>query len=158
MKKIIEGVDTVIYWIETLVSTLSLIIITCLVFGQVVYRYLFAKSITWAEEVIIALIIVMAMYGAARGIRNHAHTDVTMLSDALPKPVAIFLRTITTLITIALLVLTCYAAFFLASKTRSVTTMLRFPNKWIYWGMGSGAGLMVYEFLNISKKRILGDY
>ena len=158
MKKVFKGFDSIIYWIETLVSTISLIIITALVFGQVVYRYLFSKSIPWAEEVIIALIIVMAMYGAARGIRSHAHTDVSMISDALPKPLGILLRFLTTLITIGLLVLTCYASFFLASRTRSVTTMLRFPNKWIYWGMGSGAGLMVYEFLKIAKRRILGDY
>lgn len=158
MGKLLKGFDALIYWVETLVSTLSLIVIIGLVFGQVVYRYLFSKSIPWAEEVIIALIIVMAMYGAARGIRIHAHTDVALVADALPKWGGIFLRFLTTLLSIALLVLTCYASFFLASKTRSVTTMLRFPNKWIYWGMGSGAGLMVYEFLKIAKKRILGDY
>lgn len=158
MKKFFSAFDKIIYWIETLVSTFSLIVITGIVFAQVFLRYCFGKSIHWGEEVIIALIITMAMFGAARGVRLHAHTDVDMFTKSLPKVPAIIIRTFTTLLLLALLAITTYAAFVLAGKTRAVTTVLRFPQKWTYYSMGIGAGLMLYEFIKVAKDRILGDY
>ena len=158
MKKALRLFDRFLYWVETLTSTCALIVITALVFGQVILRYLFSKSMPWAEEVIITLIIAMAMFGAARGVRSHAHVDVVGVANILPWWSAYILRAITTLIAIVLLVLTTYACFYLASMTKSVTVMLRYPQKWTYWIMGTGAGLTAYEFLKITWKRIKGEY
>lgn len=106
MKKALRLFDRFLYWVETLTSTGALIVITALVFGQVILRYLFSKSMPWAEEVIITLIIAMAMFGAARGVRSHAHVDVVGVANILPWWSAYILRAITTLIAIVLLVLT----------------------------------------------------
>lgn len=158
MKKICTGFDKCVYWIETLISTLSLIAIVTLVFLQVVMRYLFSKSFAWGEEVIITLILTMAMFGAARAVRSKGHAEVNGIVNALPKPLAIAVRTLTTLIVIVLLVLTAYACFLLGSKTNGVTMMLRYPMKWNYWALGSGACLTAYEFVKVAKRRIMGEY
>lgn len=158
VKKLFGLFDLLVYWVETLVSTLSLIAITVIVFVQVGSRYLFSTSLSWGEEVIILLILTMAMYGAARGVRSKAHTEVSGVASALPKFGKYLLRAFTTFVTLAIILLTVYGSFFLAQRTKSVSMMLRFPQKWYYLALGTGAALMFYEYLKVVKARIEGRY
>ena len=158
MKKIVQIFDQVVEWLETMLSTWSLVCITILVIAQVILRYCFNVSITWGEEVIITLIMTMAMFGAARGVRTHAHVDVAGVANVLPKWAAYILRALTTLIAILLLVATVYGSFYLASRTKGVTAMLRYPQKWNYMIIGAGSAFTAYEFIKIAWKRIKGEY
>ena len=156
MKKIISIFDKGIEWIEILVSVISLIIITILVFLQVVLRYVFSASIPWTEEVVITLIVYMVLFGAARAVRTKDHTEVDGVAKALPKAGGIALRFCTNMVTLIALVITAYASFFLAGRIKTVTPVLRYKLFYNYYGIAIGAVMMVYEYLKLLKSRILG--
>lgn len=156
LKKIFSIFDKGIEWVEILTSVISLIIITILVFLQVVLRYVFSTSIPWTEEVVITLIVYMVLFGAARAVRTKDHTEVDGVAKSLPKTSGILLRFCTNLITVAALVITAYASFFLAGRIKTVTPVLRYKLNVNYYGIAVGAVLMVYEYLKLLKSRILG--
>ena len=63
-----------------------------LVFANVISRYVFNYSIIWAEELSQYLMVWIAFLGAGLAMREGRHVSVQMLQEALPQPVARFLR------------------------------------------------------------------
>ena len=161
MKKVFQTIDNGVGYLESIVSIVSLLAICVIAFWQVVLRYTMGKSLPWSEEVIAALMVIMAMAGAARGIRVKAHTEIEGVANILPSPISIGLRVLTTLITLAFLVLVTVSSFILFERAGVgglKTPYLRIPYSYIYSSMVIGGALMVYEFVKIMKKRILGLY
>ena len=161
MKKAFRAIDDGIGYFENLVSILTLFAICAIAFWQVVLRYAVHKSIPWSEEIIGALMVVMALVGAARGIRVKAHTEIEGLADHMPRAVGMGLRAITSVITLVFLLLvtySCYVLFERAGVGGLKTPYLRIQYSYIYSTMVLGSALMVYEFVKIMKKRILGLY
>lgn len=161
MRKMIHTIDNGIGHIENIVSVLSLVLICIIAFVQVVMRYTVSKSIPWSEEIIALLMVVMAMFGSARGIRIKAHTEIDLVPNALPKKAAVVLRTVTTVINLVFLVLVTYSSYVLYNKALGSglkTPYLRIPYSYGYTFLVLGGGLMVYEFMKIIKKRVLGTY
>jgi len=156
LKKVFYAIDKIIERIEILGSTISLIIITILVFLQVALRYLFGSSLPWTEEVIITSIIYMALIGAARAVRLKGHTEVSGAANALPKYAGISLRVFTNIIVFAVLILMVYGSLVLTGRTNNVSMILRYPLKVNYYGIAIGATLMFYEYIKLFKSRILG--
>lgn len=156
MKKAFGYFDKIIEYIEILVSAIALIIITALVFLQVVQRYIFAASFAWTEEVVITLIVYMVLFGAARAVRQKEHTEVDGVAKSLSRAGGIALRTLTTAITLVTLVIMIYASFLLAGKITTVTAVLRYKLNINYYGIGMGSVLMLYEYLKLLKSRIMG--
>jgi TRAP-type transport system small permease protein len=64
---------------------LMMAVMTTLVFGNVVARYVFNFSIIWAEEVSQYLMIWIAYLGAGLALREGRHVAVEMLQDRLPR-------------------------------------------------------------------------
>ena len=161
MKTIFQKIDLGVGYFESIISILSLVAICIIAFWQVVLRYAAGKSLPWSEEVIAALMVAMTMVGAARGIRIKSHTEIEGIANMLPRPASIVLRTITTLITLVFLVLTAVSSFILFQKAGVgglKTPYLRIPYFYMYSSMVAGGILMIYEFVKIMKKRILGLY
>lgn len=161
MKKVFQTIDNGIGYFESIVSIVSLLAICVIAFWQVVLRYVAGKSLPWSEEVIAALMVVMALTGAARGIRVKAHTEIEGVANVLPRQASIVLRLITSLITLAFLILVTASSFILFERAGVgglKTPYLRIPYSYIYSSMVVGGALMVYEFVKIMKKRILGTY
>ena len=156
MKKAFLLFDKGVEYVEILVSVISLVIITALVFLQVVLRYVFSTSIPWTEEVVITLIVYMALFGAARAVRKKEHTEVDGVAKALPKAGGIILRILTNAVTLVTIAIMAYASFFLAGRITTVTPVLRYKLYYNYYGIAFGAALMLYEYLKLVKSRILG--
>jgi len=59
----------------------SMALVTILISCQVVLRYVFNESLTWAEELTRFVIIWMSLIGAAMGVRCNAHISVALLAS-----------------------------------------------------------------------------
>lgn len=158
MKKAFQLVDNCIGYIESLGSMAALAIICIIAFVQVILRYFLGKTIPWSEEVIAGLMVIMAMLGAARGIRIKSHTELEGVPNSLPRLLSIALRVVTTLVTLAFLVLITWSSWVLFSRVSGLKTpYLRISYSVMYASLFIGGGMMVYEFLKVLHKRILGQ-
>lgn len=63
-----------------------LTVMSLLVFGNVVLRYLFNSGITWSEEMSRYLFVFMIFAGAALALIQNKHLAVDMLVERLPAP------------------------------------------------------------------------
>lgn len=161
MKRGFQLFDHAVGYAESLVSIASLFIICVIAFAQVVLRYVAGKSIPWSEELIGGLMVAMAMFGAARGIRLKSHTEIDSFVSILPGFIATGFRFVTTCITLIFLLLVTASSWFLFRKAGIgglKTPYLRIPYANIYIFLVIGGALMVYEFLKIMKKRVMGTY
>ncbi len=86
--KIIRSTLRTVYVIEDVLSRFSLVVIAVTVFAQVIARYIFSKSLPWAEE-LATMTMVWAIYlGASIDIRQRFHIRLLFLVRLLPGAVA----------------------------------------------------------------------
>ena len=78
-KKLVNGYN----WLEEKVLVLSLIITVCLIFVQVVMRYVFNNSFSWSEELARYLFIWQCWLGTSLAFRERRHIKITLVEDAL---------------------------------------------------------------------------
>ncbi len=67
------------------VAQLSLVIMLCTVFVNVVLRFCFNSGIAWAEEVPGLLVTLFTFIACAIGVRDHLHISVNLIYDRLKK-------------------------------------------------------------------------
>src|SRR3546814_379287 len=69
-----------------------MLVMTILVFANVVLRYLFNSSLTWVEELTRYMMIWVAYLGAGLALRAGTHVAVEVLQDVMPAPAVKALR------------------------------------------------------------------
>ena len=147
--------DRIVEIIENVLCAVPTAVIIVVEMVQVFYRYVLRSGIVWSDEVIVNLIVVAVMFGSARAIRTNEHTELTGTSDGLCPKARIVIRIITTLATLAFLIVFVYASFLFQSTTgRLKTTYLRIPMKYCYLPLAVGSCFMLYEFIKTIKYRI----
>lgn len=67
------------------VAQISLIIMLCTVFVNVILRFCFNSGIAWAEEVPGLLVTLFTFIACAIGVRDHLHISVNLVYDRLKK-------------------------------------------------------------------------
>ncbi|SDG72578.1 TRAP transporter small permease [Propionivibrio dicarboxylicus] len=68
------------------IAVASLLGIVGTVLGSVIWRYVLNNAPSWSEQVALLLVINVAMFGAAAGIRDEGHIGMESLVGLLPKP------------------------------------------------------------------------
>lgn len=84
MKKFFEIIDLVVATINQTMAVLGLSLGVLLAFINVILRYVFDTSLTWAAELTNYLFIWSALFGAAYGFKHGAHISVTLLIGKFP--------------------------------------------------------------------------
>lgn len=155
---ILKKVDTVVAWIEDIVSALCLagivIIATMCVFG----RYIFHTGFLWADEVNQALLVAVGMFGSARAIRSNGHAEfTTFISGQKSKNVRIALRAIISILTIAIVAFLFVISLQFTMGGTMKSTVLRVPRMYFYMSIPMGFALCVYEYLKVFRERVFAD-
>lgn len=147
MRKILLRIDRGIEIVENLVSATALAAIVTLVCAQVFYRYILYSGIIWGDEMVALLMVLMVMFGAARGMRDGEHTDMQSLINALPRAPRTVARVLTAAATLLFLVIFLISSWqYTLGAAHLKTIMLKMP-LWLCYGlMPVGALLMTYEF------------
>lgn len=81
MKRFFEIIDVIVATINQTMAVFGLTLGVLLAFINVVLRYMFDMSLTWAAELTNYLFIWSALFGAAYGFKHGAHISVTILIE-----------------------------------------------------------------------------
>ncbi len=155
MKQGFKQFDRAVEMIENILCAVPMAIILIVEAVHVFYRYALRSGLVWSDEVITNLLVIAVMFGGARAIRFNEHTELTGTSDALPKPIRTVVRIVTTIATLAFLVVLVFSSISFISSTGNLkTTYLRIPKVIVYLPLAVGSAFMVYEFVKTIKHRI----
>jgi C4-dicarboxylate transporter DctQ subunit len=97
-----EKLDRYLEYFSTTVMVVTMSVATLVAFVNVVLRYVFNMSLTWAGELTSYLFIWSALFGAAYGFKIGMHLGVTVLIQKLRPQVAKWV------LSLSLLIILCY--------------------------------------------------
>lgn len=111
MKKFFEITDLIVGTINQTMAVLGLSLGVFLAFINVILRYAFDMSLTWAAELTNYLFIWSALFGAAYGFKKGIHISVTILIEKFPPAIMKFFLLFANIISIAYLGLISYFGY-----------------------------------------------
>jgi C4-dicarboxylate transporter DctQ subunit len=103
--------DKAIGFINQSIAVLGITAGVALAFVNVVARFVFDASLTWAAELTVFLFLWSAFFGAAYCFKKDAHIAVTIILDLLPTSVAKMFLIVSHLITICFLIAVSYYGY-----------------------------------------------
>lgn len=83
MTKTLEKLNWYIDKIEDILLTYLMIIMTSVIFLQVIMRYVFNNSFTWCEEFSVICFMWITWIGASNGVKKGTHIRILILIDLL---------------------------------------------------------------------------
>ncbi len=127
------------------------ILISGVVFLQVVFRYLLRQPLFWSEELPRYLLIWMSFLAAALAQKDEAHINITLCVTPLPRLAQRWIRLLTHLIMMGFLAILIYSGSLVITITaHHRSTALQIPMAAVYAAVPAGAILMmVYLFIQI---------
>jgi len=99
VKRFFHWLGTVIGWINQSIAAIGIAGGVALAFTNVVARYVFGSSLTWAGELTVYLFLWSAFFGAAYCFKEDAHISITILLEKVPPRVAKALLLLSHLVT-----------------------------------------------------------
>ena len=89
--------------IDTMISVVALIVLICITFIGVVFRYVLGTPFSWLEEVQLALIIWIVFCGGRYAFETNSHVAIDMIYDMFPnKGKKVLLMIIAVVVTVVL--------------------------------------------------------
>jgi TRAP-type C4-dicarboxylate transport system permease small subunit len=83
MKKIIDGIDSIVEFIMLALTAAMVLLVSYQVFERYVLHY----TPPWSEELAVYLMIWFGMIGIGVGVRRESHMALNYFADRMPKPV-----------------------------------------------------------------------
>jgi TRAP-type transport system small permease protein len=135
------------------------VLISAVVFLQVVFRYVLQQPLFWSEELPRYLLIWMSFLAAAREQKDEAHINIGLCLTPLPVAAQRWIRLFTNLVILAFLAILVYSGTLVINITAyHRSTALQIPMAAVYAALPVGAMLMMlYLVLQIAQDvKILG--
>lgn len=82
------------------IAVVGLLGIVGVVVGSVIWRYILNDAPAWSEQVALILVINVAMFGAAAGVRDEGHIGMESLIGLLPHKIQVWVGNLVGVITI----------------------------------------------------------
>jgi TRAP-type C4-dicarboxylate transport system permease small subunit len=148
MARVNRIIDTLLFYLLSV--ALASVVGICIL--QVVARYLFSSSFTWAEEVSIVLLLWATWGGACLALKQGVHLKVHVLEDRLPEKRRLILR-----LALDCLIIPFLVVITLVSRTvleaMGVQTLMSLPDvsmNVMYASVPFGCILMTYYLLRLA--------
>ena len=140
------------YFEESICGVL-LVVLMCLLFIQVVLRYVFSMSLSWNEEVTRFVFAWFIYLGACMGVQRHGHIRVTTFVFMLPEgPIRRAVVLLADLIWLAFMAIVFYYSFdFLETVLEFPlgSAVLDIPLFYIYLIIPGGFLLMIFRLIQL---------
>jgi len=131
MKRIFTPIGKIIGFINQSVAAFGIAAGVALAFYNVVARYVFNNSLTWASELTIYFFLWSTFFGAAYCFKVDAHISISVLLDKVPPKVAKALMLFSHLITFVFLAAVSYYGYqYLVAFSDEMSIDLEIP-MWI---------------------------
>jgi TRAP-type C4-dicarboxylate transport system permease small subunit len=132
------------------IIAVALSVMSILVFGNVVLRYVFNSGITWSEEMARFLFIWLVLLGAIGALKDNAHLGVDMLIKRLPRTWKKLVYVISNLLVLIVLYLVVEGSWKMAElNADSLAPATNMPLSMIYGtGVLMGVAMGIIILLN----------
>ncbi len=127
-------------WLNARLSRWAMYLaVTCLlgivgvVFGSVIWRYVLNDAPAWSEQVALILVINVAMFGAAAGVRDEGHIGMESLVSLLPPRHQYWIGSLVGVITIVFGLFLSWGCWTMAVSVRlNLIPTLNISESWRY--------------------------
>lgn len=96
------------------IAVAGLLGIVAIVVGSVIWRYALNDAPAWSEQVALLLVINVAMFGGAAGVRDEGHIGMESLVGLLPKNIQFWVGNIVGIFTIIFGIALCWGCSMMA--------------------------------------------
>jgi TRAP-type C4-dicarboxylate transport system permease small subunit len=125
-----------------------LVLMTVLMFAQILGRFIFHNGIFWAEELSRFTMVTMVYLGAGLACKHKDHIRVTVLEEFLKGGILKSYRAVIVLISIIFTSILVYYGFkVLPLLHTQLSANLQLPMNYIYMVMPIGACIMIFYLL-----------
>lgn len=141
MKKLINAYNK----IEKGFLIFCLVLMTVILFVQVIARFVFNSSFTWSEEAARYIFIWMIWMSASYGVSNGSHIRVEIIADKLKGKARDALELLVDLIVLSSNILMCYLGIVYTARhfvRGTLSNATRFPLWIVYLAFPVGTGLV----------------
>lgn len=145
----LEALNNLIDRLEKAVMVVFMAVATIITTFQVIYRYGFNGSLSWAEEVVIYSIVCMSFVGASMGVRHGAHISVDVLNALASPAVNRWLHLLSAALGIVFAMAMAFLGFQLFSLTLDrgmLSPAMRMPMAWVYLPIGLSGLLLIIRY------------
>lgn len=132
MKKILYALDQ---HMEEVILGIFLILITCVVFLQIIFRYVLKSSLIWPEEFARYCLVCSTLLSLAYCVRRNIMMKVDIVANLMPKPVRKVLNFLILLLSFGLYSFLFYYSIEVAATAKSthqLSTAMRMPMYLLY--------------------------
>ncbi|MBN2396683.1 MAG: TRAP transporter small permease [Candidatus Atribacteria bacterium] len=147
-KKTLSNMKNGLCVIEEIIIVSSITIIFILITSEVIARFVFKSGIMWELELTGFLFVLMGMVGGATAVRKNMHVRLNYLIEKAPKPLAIIIKIINSLVILCVLFVLLVGGIQFANDALTQTSiMLDIPMFIIYSFIPLGSFLMIIWFI-----------
>lgn len=140
---------SVITHFEELLSCVVLMFMLGLTFLNVIFRYCFAASISFTEEITCALFVLLCMLGTAIAAKYQTHLGLSVITERLKPKIRLYLAFIGNILGVIFSVILLFTGMRMAHNEyvlKQITIALQWP-EWIYGSfLPFGAFFMILRF------------
>lgn len=158
-KKIMHGVVKV----ENIIMTITLIVSLVLTFANVVGRKAMNHSLTWADELVVALFVLISLMGAALACREDGGlVGLSLVSDRLKGSARLTQKLVSNALSIVYCVILTWQGVIrtMADFSQNTHTYVLHWPKWIFWAFVPVCGVFLVlhfventmDFMNARKE------
>ena len=134
--------------LEEIILVILFIVMVLAVFCQVIMRYCFNSSLSWAEEFARLTFVWLTWIGVSIGERKGEHIKITMLADKMPFRAAHLMNIVSCIIVIIICGVTLYYGEYLTRfMLGSQYVSLHISYAWGYAAIPAGCALMILRIL-----------
>lgn len=137
---------------EEIVAGFGLIVMSSMVFAQVVMRYAFKAPMSWSDEIAVYCMIWSVYLSASWAVRERAHIRVLNLVRSFPKPLSLWLVYFSDFVWFIASVFIMWQGVLLELslwKQRFESPVLAIDQKWPYLVVAVGFGLMTLRLIQV---------
>lgn len=151
--RIITKFDNILSRIEAVVLISIVMIMTTVIFLQVVYRYILTQPLYWSEELARYLFVWLSIIGATLALQKRGHFRLDILFRALPKQVKPYMRFLIHFLMGAVVFVILIQGIMLVQKTfLQESPAMGISMAWAYASLPVGGALMALHLLVIFLK------
>ncbi|MDK2856505.1 MAG: hypothetical protein PWQ41_955 [Bacillota bacterium] len=137
--------NRVINFVVDTVLAVSLAVISCVTFAEVVSRYFLHFSIPWSMDVVRIAFVYCVLFGAVAGVRNRAHLNIDVLLVNLPPRLRRYADLIINLaVGFFFVVLVVIGIQFVQQAGTQTLPYTLLPIRYLYAAVPLGGALMLY--------------
>ncbi|AOT71892.1 TRAP transporter small permease [Geosporobacter ferrireducens] len=154
MRTVMRFIDNM----EEYIASILLILTSALIFAQLVLRYQFNYSLSWAEELARMMIAWFIFLGSSMAVKENAHVSMDALLIVLPEKIKMVVGILTDMINIIFCVIIVYAGIRMLQDVvalGSTATAINVPLYIPYASVPVGVFLMCLHYIIRFKEKII---